>query len=70
VSLEPGGTDKDGQADRDATTVERQRAERRLVEEMARHRRTEQRQLATMKWGCIGLLAAMVLLLVLGFFFS
>jgi hypothetical protein len=62
VSLEPGGPDKGA--------TERERAERRLVEEMARHRRAEQKQLATMKWGCIGVLAAIVVLLVLGFVFS
>jgi hypothetical protein len=64
MSVESGGTDKDPK------TLERERAERRLVEEMARHRRAEQQQLATMKWGCIGVLSAIVVLLVLGFLFS
>jgi hypothetical protein len=41
-------------------------AERRLRDEIARHRRTERRQLAAVKWGCISVLAAVVILLIVG----
>jgi hypothetical protein len=44
-------------------------AERRLLDEMARHRRAEQQQMQAVQWGCIGLLAAMILLMLIGFLF-
>jgi hypothetical protein len=44
-------------------------AERRLRDEMARHRRAERQQMAALKWGCISVLAAIVVFLVIGFIF-
>jgi hypothetical protein len=44
-------------------------AERRLVDEMARHRRDEQRELQRFRYGCIGVIVALVVLLVIGLLF-
>ncbi|MBI2217435.1 MAG: hypothetical protein HYU51_09070 [Candidatus Rokubacteria bacterium] len=44
-------------------------AERRLLDEMARHRRAEQQQMQAVKWGCIGVLSAMVLVMAILFLF-
>lgn len=47
---------------------DQQRAEQRVREEMVRHRRQEEAQLKTFKVGCISILVAMVLALVIAFF--
>jgi hypothetical protein len=49
---------------------EQRLAERRVLEEMSRHRRAERQQLAAFRWGCIGILIAMVLLMAIGFLLS
>jgi hypothetical protein len=45
------------------------RAEQRMREEMGRQKRQEEAQLKTLKFGCVGLLVALVLAMVVAFFF-
>lgn len=44
-------------------------AERRLLDEMARHRRAQEAELRRFRHGCIGLIVAFLLALVVGFMF-
>jgi hypothetical protein len=46
-----------------------QQAEQRMREEMGRQKRQEEAQLKTLKFGCVGLLVALVLAMVVAFFF-
>ena len=48
---------------------EAQQAERRMRDEIARHRRAEAAQLRAVKTGCIGLIVALVLVMLVLFVF-
>jgi hypothetical protein len=46
-----------------------QKAERRMRDEMARQRRAEEAQLKAVKYGCIGIIVAVVVIMVVLFLF-
>lgn len=54
----------------DPKAEEARRAELRMRDEMSRQRRAEEAQIKALKFGCIGVITLMVLLLVLGFLLS
>ncbi|MBI2207063.1 MAG: hypothetical protein HYU41_24780 [Candidatus Rokubacteria bacterium] len=55
--------------DQDAQPDELRRAEQRVRQEMARQRRAEEAHLRNLKFGCIGIIAFMLLAMVIAFFF-
>ncbi len=53
----------------DKRAEENRRAEQRLLQEMARQRRAEEAHLKALKFGCIGVIVAIVLAMVIAFLF-
>jgi hypothetical protein len=53
----------------DRQAEEARRAEQRMLQEMARQRRVEEAHLRNLKFGCIGIIAFVLLAMVIAFFF-